>query len=115
MNWGATTGKFASLNWLIPGGAVTLTPKFEITIPRDLWNFLSCTSMIQVKIEITGLVFALTGVKNETVGISLGVNGVKREAFGFGLGAVGVDLGIDIIKDVSQTVQAKTFGLYVIT
>jgi len=113
-SWGPTTGVMASLDWKIPGGWVTITPKFEIAVPRDLFDWALENKLIQMKIELYGLANSVTGQKTEKTGLALQLQGVGRDA-----GAVQIALATAYItftakKDEDAGFKGKLYGLIVV-
>lgn len=105
--WGPTTRTFDSLNIAVPGGSTVICSTNNITVPSDLWTFISNMKITLLKLEMglisrgaTGAAFGATGVCIEEVGI-------KREVAGFALGMVGIEMAIAPIEADSRGVKWK--------
>jgi type VI secretion system secreted protein VgrG len=80
LRWGATTATYASLLWIIPGGANINAPNWKVNTPEGWWIFDKADFKWAKKLEITGTSRSMTAVKIEVVaGLAAAACGLKDE------------------------------------
>ena len=99
---GPTKRSYQSLAWVIPGSTTVIAANCEITVPSDLWTFVSNMKISLLKIEMSLANFGAAGAKFEMCGIALGETGMKYEACGVALGGVGFGCGISALSSKSK-------------
>ena len=91
--WGATSGKLASLNLSIPGGAEIITPSWKVVNPDETWLGASSKWTWAKKVEGVGLSISYTAAKVALVSGYAAAYGWKADACGFYKSHKGTEIG----------------------
>ncbi|MEQ9322798.1 MAG: type VI secretion system tip protein TssI/VgrG [Polyangiaceae bacterium] len=70
LNLGPSSGKIASVDWNIPGGATITASKWDVKVPTDIWSFVDFSYVGSKKTEIAAVAMAATGLKAEACGVA---------------------------------------------
>lgn len=106
--WHTTTGRIASLDLTIPGGATITTPNWDVKNPNQSWKSAQFKVFgadvewsASKKIEIVGLSVGATVSKFEATGMARGVTGFKNEYTGADFSFNGVSLDNNSLKTIN--------------
>jgi type VI secretion system secreted protein VgrG len=100
-SYGPVLANYKSLVWVIPGGAVTVTPSWELVVP-------SRTETNVTKRELTGFASEATGIHGEFEGLHIEVCASHFETVGLHVGRVGIHDDTDGISAHTAAVRIRS-------
>jgi type VI secretion system secreted protein VgrG len=112
--FGPVTSRFASLDWIIPGGTTVTAPSFDVTIPVNDWSFADSLHIVGLDLDIHALDMSAYAVSLELTGVSISATGADSSATGVEISQAGIDVDISAVKDKDGASGIELYGLIVV-
>jgi type VI secretion system secreted protein VgrG len=110
-NFGPTNGIFASVNWLIPGGAKIVTPKWDVLGPVTEWHSPFKGEFVAVDLHVGAIAMEyVSGAKLEACGVHAETLGCHVENTGIHKESKGIKIGHGGTKTEAQALAVLTCG-----